>query len=509
MPGITTKAERLAQEYKIKTTNSGVRVVGGTYDKKEKVFETSFFETDDFLFEQIKSEDSEHRESTKEIYIKYPRHGKEKIEYVESYKHNEVIYKPIQSKLTQLGVVLLPTDIEEYGTDDELVDDIAKFLYKYFELPKYYEAILPYLVMFYWVFDKFPFVPYLHFIGLTGTGKSTAIETIGSLCYKAINASGSITIASIFRLAHIWRGTLLMDEFNLGSKSSETYGAMLQILRGGVSDSPVFRVEGDRKKDVEVYQLKSPRVFSSQNVIQDAALQSRTIVIKMSKNTKKIPLYRLPNFYEESQTLRNKLLLWRLRHLAKIDLTTIEYGFEELAGFDGRVQQVLTPVYLISNEKTRKKIVEFAIQQEEDTKRERLEEIDGQVFMYIYENYKDEIMLATLTKHINDQREKQGYKNKYTERRLGNVVRKILGFDSERTNKGYRLVIKEPKVKELAKYYGLNSDVSISSVDSQHTPSSRIKTNTEPKKEKKEKTVVSKKQTELPSFELKSVEDIL
>lgn len=469
MSNITTKAERLAEEYKIETERKGVRVTGGAFDKKEKVFETSFFETDDFLFEQIKSDRSDGSDSTKELYIKYPRQGKGKIEYIESYKHGDITYKPIQSKLSRLNVVLLPSGIEKYGTDDELVDDITKFLYKYFEPPKYYESILPYLVMFYWVFDRFPFVPYLHFVGLTGTGKSTALETIGSLCYKAINASGSITIASIFRLAHIWRGTLLMDEFNLGSKSSETYGAMLQILRGGVSDSPVFRVEGDRKKDVEVYQLKSPRIFSSQNVIQDAALQSRTIVVKMAKNKKKIPLYKLPGFYEEAQILRNKLLLWRLKHLAEIDLTEIEYGFKELAGFDGRVQQVLTPIYLISNKKTRKKIVKFAIQQEKDTKHERLEEIDGQVFTYIFENYKDEIMLAALTKKINVDRESQGYKNKYTERRLGNIIRKILGFDTERTNVGRRLVIKEKKVKELAEYYGLKESLSLSQVKSQQS----------------------------------------
>ena len=67
--------------------------------------------------------------------------------------------------------------------------------------------------MFYWIYEKFPFIPYVHFVGGTGTGKSSATFTLGSLCYKPIDTTGSMTISSIFRLATSWRGTLLIDEF--------------------------------------------------------------------------------------------------------------------------------------------------------------------------------------------------------------------------------------------------------------------------------------------------------
>ncbi len=439
--------------------------------KNKKPIETSFFEIEDFIFEQIRCERCERCDYSRDanLFIKYSK-SDERTEIINDFEHNGILYWPIKNKLADLGAILLPSKIEEYESDDKLVKEISDFLFTYFEPPKYYEGILPYLVLFYWISDRFPFVPYLHFVGLTGTGKSTALETFGSISYKSINASGAITIASIFRLAHQWKGTLLLDEFDLGNKNSESYGGMLQLLRSGVSDKPVFRTEGDRKKEVELYQIKSPRIFSSQNPIVDAALQSRTIVVKMAKNTKAVPLYRLDNFYKKAQSLRNKLLLWRFRNLNSVELEKIEYGFKELLAFDGRVQQVLTPIYYLANDSVRKKILDFAFEQEEETKRERLEEIDGQIFLYIYEHSKEDISLSALTESINTKRVKQGYRISYTERKLGNIIRKVLGFATERRRDGYRLIIKQERVEELATYYGIGL---IPLEDSQHSQSSQ------------------------------------
>ena len=461
-----------------------VKVTGGKFNSKKKEFETSFLETEDFYFEQIINERYEHTELSTDIYIRYPKHSKEKIEYVDDFKHNGITYKPISGKLTSYKIVNLPTGIVEYGSDDELVKDISNFLFKYFEPPKFYETVLPYLLFFYWISDKFPFLQYLHFAGLTGTGKSTALETFGSICYKSINCSGNISISSLFRLAHTWRGTLLLDEFDLGSKNSENYSALLQILRGGTSDIPVFRTEGDRKKEVDFYLIKAPRVFSSQSAIEDAALSSRTLVVKMNKNQKRLPLYKLDNFKDEAQVLRNKLLLWRLRHLNKIDLSKFEYGFPELANLDMRTQQIISPLYFLGNEKTKKEILDFGTQQELSVRQERLDELEGQVFIFIQEHAMEEVMIGDVTKFLNDKRESEGYRSKLTERKIGNVVRKILGFSTERASDGrYRIVINQDKVDELSKYYGLE-DIHISTVSSERSVSPDSASDTANVKEK-------------------------
>src|SRR3990167_4731261 len=352
--------------------------------EEENVVYTSFLETDDFILEQVL--DTTHTthtiHTTDTNFVVFNKKSsvvtKEPIII-----HQGVEYRPIVDELLEKGTVLLPSGVEEYGDEKKLIGRIKEFLYSYFELPPFFENFVPYLALFYWVYDKFPFVPYLHFVGLTCTGKTTAQEVFGSICYKPIDASGAITLSPIFRTASTWHGTLLLDEFE---PNGEGYDEMLAFLKSGVGNKAVLRTEGDAKREVRVYMIKSPKVFTYEHPIANAGLQSRTLVVEMHKNTRRIPLYRLGGFLEEAEHLRNQLLMWRLRNINKVNLKDIEYGFPELQGFDRRVQQVITPVYYLSDEKTKLEIAQFAEVQEKETKRERAESLEGQIFQVIVDN---------------------------------------------------------------------------------------------------------------------------
>lgn len=429
---------------------------------KDTIF-TSFLETPDYILEEVSSSplspDSPLVSGEDNLeFIKYSK-LKDTFERVREIRYCEKTYKPLMDKVVVKGGVGLPTEATEYENTSEIINNIREFLCKYVQLPPFYEYLFPQLVLFYWVYEKFPFVPYLHFIGGTGTGKTTAMEVLGSICYKPIDTTGSLTIASIFRLATTWKGTLLIDEFD---SSGENAPEMISFLKSGVSNRFLFRTEGEAKKEVEVYIVKSPKIFTSETPISDAGLQSRTIEIKMDKNHKRLPLYKLPHFYEESQKIRNKLLAWRLRNFNKVDLSKIEYGFEELEIFDRRVQQIITPIYYFSDEETKKQIRIFAIEQEIETKRQRRESLEGQIFEVIYENYTlamfQDISLSHIATIIN-----KNTKYPISERRIAGIVRKIFDIDTIRKGTGSEketvLIIegKEESIKEKAIYYGLSS----------------------------------------------------
>jgi len=70
--------------------------------------------------------------------------------------------------------------------------------------------------------------------------------------------------------------------------------------------------------------------------------------------------------------------MWRFRKLNDINLSELEFGYKELKHFDGRTQQVITPIYYMADAKARKDILTFAKLQEEETLRERRESLDGQ-----------------------------------------------------------------------------------------------------------------------------------
>lgn len=424
---------------------------------------TSFLETDDDILEQINNTTltTYTTYNPKTQFCKYHK-SSGSIEILSNFMYQNKLYQPIVDDLVINNVVLLPGEPMEYESIDKLVDEIKEFMFQYFEVPKFFENFLPYLILFYWVYDRFPFVPYLHFLGRTGTGKSTAMEVLGSICYKPIDASGAITTASIFRIASMWKGTLLLDEFNPGGDS---YKEMLSLLKSGVSNKAVLRVEGDKKREVKSYMVKSPKIFTSEKPVGDAGLRSRVIEIKMDINRNKMPLYRQKRYLEKAFELRCKLLMWRLRKLPEIDLGEIEFGFKELQIFQGRVQQVITPIYYMANDEAKKEIIEFAKEQEEDTLRERRESIDGQVFDIIMDNYKNNVLtdLVSLANIINKE-------SKYpiSERKFGNIIRKILGLDIQRLgdeNKSTVILDKqEDRLKELCEYYGLDFGLYVGSV---------------------------------------------
>ena len=411
--------------------------------EKENIIQTSFLETDNYIAEQI-----DIRNPRFVLYNKTTG----STEYVKNLEFNGKEYFPISDELMKKGAIQLPTDIEEYGTDKELIDEITDYLYTYFEVPPFYEMFLPYLIMFYWVYDKFPFVPYVHFVGLTGTGKTTAQETFGSICYKPIDVAGAITMSPIFRVATEWKGTLLLDEFEPGG---DAYKEIILLLKTGVGNKAVLRTEGDKEKKVQVYTIKSPKIFTSEKPITDAGLQSRTLVIHMSKTKKRIPLYKLDDDIDMAIHIRNKLLLWRLRNLNKIDLRQIKYGFDELKPFDRRVQQVITPIYYLSDEITRESIVEFAKVQEEETKRERQESIEGQIFYYLA-THGDPITIVEITSFLNEDRNNL---QKISEKKTANLLRKVLGFEIKREgHDNKRTVITkdmEDKFTQLSEYFSI------------------------------------------------------
>lgn len=427
----------------------------------ENIIPVSYYEDQDYILEQIKpiivatratrathSRAEGYKEKYK--YIIYTKADKT-IGEIDEFVVDNRTYRPIEGKMVEKNSVLLPSGIEEYGTTKELIKEISDYLLEYFEPPKFFEKFLPYYVLFTWVYQRFPFIAYLHFVGLTGTGKTIAAETLSSLCYKPIDAAGSVTIASIFRLADQWKGTLFLDEFDLSSFGQEGYHAVVTFLKTGVSDRTILRVEGEKKKEVEAFAVKSPKIFTSEQPITDAGLQSRTFVIKMEKNKKRLPLYKLSSYYEKGLKLRNKLLLWRLHNLNAIDLKEIEYGVEELKGFDRRVQQIITPIYYLSDEDTRKDILEFAKVQEDETYRERRESNEGQVYQIIADLYPATITLGQIFEKFN-----KGRKFEFTEKKLANLIRKILNFDIERVGHDNvsTLIIDEDRLKELGEYFG-------------------------------------------------------
>lgn len=144
-----------------------------------------------------------------------------------------VPYSP-GNNLIKHNVVLFPSEVEEYGTEAELVSRIRDFVRRHVAVGEDFEEIATYYILFTWVHDAFDEVPYVRVRGGYGSGKTRFLLTVGSLCYKPIFASAASTVSPLFRLLDAFRGTLILDEgdFRYSDEKSEVVKFSITGTRG-------------------------------------------------------------------------------------------------------------------------------------------------------------------------------------------------------------------------------------------------------------------------------------
>ena len=106
--------------------------------------------------------------------------------YEQALRHCGVRLVPysVDNNLLQHDVVLLPSEPEEYESEEVLVALIRSFIHRYVDVSPPFEEIVSYYVLLTWVYDSFNALPYLRLRGEPGSGKTRFLLIVGSLCYK-------------------------------------------------------------------------------------------------------------------------------------------------------------------------------------------------------------------------------------------------------------------------------------------------------------------------------------
>ncbi len=229
--------------------------------------------------------------------------------------------------LVDKNFINLASGLEAYGTVQELYNQIREHIQKYVVLEdvRFYDVATGYVLMS-WVFDRFNTVPYLRVVGDLGTGKSRFLEVVGKLCNRSMMASGSISMAAVFRTLDLVQGTLVFDEADF--KSSDMSDDIVKILNGGhKKDTPVVRMElvNDVLKPTS-FRVFGPKILGSRRSFGDTALESRCITQRLFPMRRvEVPVHLPPTFETDSQMFRNKLQMFRLNtfHRVKEDESSL------------------------------------------------------------------------------------------------------------------------------------------------------------------------------------------
>jgi len=368
-----------------------------------------------------------------------------------------VPYSP-RNNLLAHEVVLLPSEPEEYGSEEVLLREIESFIHRYVDVSPLFEKIASYYVLLTWVYDDFNELPYLRLRGEPGSGKTRFLLTVGSLCYKPIFASGASTVSPLFRILDSFRGTLVIDEgdFRLSDERAE----IVKILNNGNAKGfPVLRSEatGNRGEfNPRAYEVYGPKLIATRGYFEDRALESRCLTEETGGRELRddIPITLPDSFREEALDLRNKLLLYRFRNLQ------IEKRSESAPDrtIEPRLNQVFLPLLAVVNDpKDREALRSLARRYHGELIAERATDIEAQILESIRDLRAADrpLTVKEITSWVAD-RHGDEYERRLTAKWIGGIIRRKLQLKTERTAAGYVIRREElPHLERLYARYGI------------------------------------------------------
>lgn len=367
----------------------------------------------------------------------------------------DLILVPVHDDLIDKGVIHLPTAPEPYGTERDLYDLVQHFIHKYVAVSPFYERLSSYYVLFSWLYDRFNTLPYERFIGDYGTGKTRALQVVGSICYRPVFASGATTVSPIFRLIDRHQGTLILDEADF--KNSDSDAEITKILNCGYQKGfPVIRSEprGNTFEPVG-YAVYGPKLIATRKRFRDKALESRCLTEEMDFQWRaNIPSILPDTFWDEALEIRNRLLQWRFDKYPHVELRHDRIN----ESIEPRLNQVMMPLAsIIQDQVMLDDLREFAEKYNKNIVVERGMLLEAQVLQAI-------IDLAQAN-HSNTSPSMKGIAEQYNEDRTdkehitahkaGRVVGDRLKLEKVNKRGVYHLVWDGPKMQKLCERYGV------------------------------------------------------
>ena len=349
-------------------------------------------------------------------------------------------YGPENPLLNQ-RVVLFPSEPEEYRSEKELLHEIQSFIHRYVDVSEVFETVSGYYILLTWIYDNFNEVPYLRLRGDYGSGKTRFLQTVGSLCYKPIFASGASTVAPLFHILNQVGGTLVLDEGDFRFSDEKTEIAKI-LNNGNAKGFPVLRCEKINQKEFapKAYNVFGPKIIASRHDFSDQALESRFITedVGLRKVRKTIPVTLPDSFHTEAKKLRNKLLFWRFKNYNK--KKSIK-GFHNQK-LERRLNQVYLPLLsLIEDEKIREQIIRTARNKNDQIRTDRGFQVEADVLASIkkgYEKHRTDLSVSDIT-NIFTADFSSFYEQKITPKWIGSIIRRKLRLSTRKKNGVYIL----------------------------------------------------------------------
>lgn len=364
------------------------------------------------------------------------------------------------NNLVKHDVVLLPSEPSIYGSEETLVADIQEFIHRHVDFSPSFEKVATYYVLLTWLYDAFNELPYLRLRGDYGSGKTRALLTIGSICYRGFFASGASTVSPIFHTLNAFRGTLIFDEADF--RFSDEKAEIVKILNNGnVRGLPVLRtlMNQQREFNPQAFHVFGPKIVATRGSYDDKGLESRFITEEMGSRQLRsdIPINLPDSFKDQARELRNKLLLYRFhrRMDVKLDESLVDPRLEP------RLNQILLPLLsVVSDPDLRIELRTMALEAQLSLVADRGLLVEAQVLEILAElvvsSERSVVPVVDIVRIFID-RYGFEYERPITNRWIGSILRKRLNI---RTYKSHGIYVvptgDRSKIEVLCTRYGVS-----------------------------------------------------
>ena len=234
--------------------------------------------------------------------------------------------RAVDSKLIE--TLTLPDGVEEYGSTSDLIREMESF-------SELYDHVNEGPIMKVWIrialathinreifegnIEKYASI--LRITGTSESGKRRNLTVMRMLVYRGMFFLKTTKVPTIFRAIEPWQGTLILDEADLANDSDSS--EFIEYLNARATGTVIPRYSSEKDK-VELWVDFGNTIVATRKAYNDDGVNSRTIAMRAEQTTKDIDLIPPPEWIERGRQIQRKLLLWRLRHLAKIYGGTIK-----------------------------------------------------------------------------------------------------------------------------------------------------------------------------------------
>lgn len=176
------------------------------------------------------------------------------VRYADQFEADDRIWVPLSRSADILQHVRLSRGAEPYGSSDHLLASLYKVIAGCLDMSDLHSVLLSCFILSTWLFEKLPVAPYVAFVGLPRSGKTTALRVLELLCRHSLLTS-DLTSASFYATCNRVTPTLLIDE----TATAGDRRALFHLLR--VGSTP--RLGGDSQKQGLQSLLRQGRVLDT------------------------------------------------------------------------------------------------------------------------------------------------------------------------------------------------------------------------------------------------------